>query len=37
MLVSSMIRFTLIFCLLFALAAAPASAADADLWATVNV
>jgi len=32
-----MARFALIFCLLFALAAAPASAADADLWATVNV
>ena len=32
-----MTRFALIFCLLFALAAAPASAADADLWATVNV
>ena len=32
-----MARFALILTLLFAFAAAPASAADADLWATVNV
>jgi hypothetical protein len=32
-----MTRFALILALLFALAAAPARAADADLWATVNV
>jgi hypothetical protein len=32
-----MARFALILTLFFALAAAPASAADADLWATVNV
>ncbi len=32
-----MARFALIFTLLFALAAAPARADDADLWATVNV
>ena len=32
-----MARLALILCLLFALAAAPASAAEEDLWATVNV
>ena len=32
-----MARFALILSLFFAFAAAPASAADADLWATVNV
>jgi hypothetical protein len=32
-----MLRFAFIFCLLFALSAAPAAAAGADLWATVNV
>ena len=32
-----MTRFALISCLLFALVAVPASADDADLWATVNV
>ena len=32
-----MVRFALIFTLLFALAAAPALGDDADLWATVNV
>ena len=32
-----MARFALTLCLLFALTAAPASAAGADLWATVNV
>jgi hypothetical protein len=34
---SSMARTALILALLFAFAAAPARAADADLWATVNV
>ena len=32
-----MARFALILSLFFAVAAAPASAADVDLWATVNV
>jgi hypothetical protein len=34
---SSMTRFALILILLFAVAAAPARGAEADLWATVNV